>query len=131
MTKYTFYILMSRLDVSYSYTLDLETLPCQVSPDHLEQTLRVKGQTLTFRNSSPRDCKGVSHCYQRLSLPGGNTGVFLFFFLLIFSFSLISTCAALFDKGKELTMKAQEGKRSAMRTIYSISQPLRKRPGYK
>lgn len=37
---------MSRLDVSYSYTLDVEKPPCQASLEHLEQNLRV-GRTDT------------------------------------------------------------------------------------
>lgn len=58
--------------------------------------------------------KGLQRCEPLLSeasLPGGTADAFIFFFLLIFSFSTISTCITLFDKGKELTIKAQEGKR--------------------
>lgn len=81
---------MSRLDVSYSYTQDLEKLPCQARLDHLEQNLRVESQTLVFCNNSPKGLQRCEPLLSEASLPGGTAGVFIFFSLLIFSFSPVN-----------------------------------------
>lgn len=84
-----------------------------------------EGQTLVFYNSSQRDLKGVSHCYQRLCLCLVELLVFLFSSLsLSFHSPPVSPCIALFDKGKEFTIKAQEGKRVQCEPFTTSASPL-------